>query len=101
MKTKSTLVMVSGLLFLVAASALAGCAPQEGTPVAPTTVASQERAGTDDRASKWTLAVEPLSTPAEAGSTSPQITVEGGHAILSWLEPTESHTTLKFAEWTG
>ena len=101
MKSTATLVMVSGPLLLVAASTLAGCAPQEGAPVAPTTAASQERAVTEDRTSKWTLAVEPVSTPADAGSTSPQITVEGGRTILSWLEPTESRTTLKFAEWSG
>jgi hypothetical protein len=45
--------------------------------------------------------IEPLMSPAGADSAEPQLTVEGEHAILSWLETHEEHTTLKFAERTA
>ena len=46
--------------------------------------------------------MEPLPSPAgSASSTSPKLTVGNGRIILSWLEPTESGTALKFAEHTG
>jgi hypothetical protein len=41
---------------------------------------------------------EPLTAPAGASTTEPQMTVQGDHAILSWLELAGKHTSLKFAE---
>jgi BNR repeat-like domain len=101
MKSKATLRIIVGSLWLVAASIVAGCSSSPaGTPTA-TTATGEGQPAAADPGSSWTLAVEPVSTPAEPGATSAQITVEGGRAILSWLEPTDTRTTLKFAEWTG
>lgn len=44
--------------------------------------------------------IQPLSSPAGIDTESPQLTVEGDRAILSWLERHEEHATLKFAERT-
>jgi len=48
----------------------------------------------------WTLAVEPIPSPASGTTAAPQLTVRGDRAILSWLETAEARTTLKFAERT-
>jgi len=42
--------------------------------------------------------IEPLTSPAGANSSEPQITVQGSRAILSWLEIDTERTTLKFSE---
>ena len=47
------------------------------------------------------LTVEPLSSPAGADSSEPQMTVQGERVILSWLEGGEERSTLKFAERTA
>jgi hypothetical protein len=44
--------------------------------------------------------VEPLTSPAGAKSSEPQITVQGDRLILSWLEVGDVKTTLKYAERT-
>jgi hypothetical protein len=62
-------------------AALAGCGP------AP------------DAVSTWRF--EPLSSPALNTSAAPQLTVEGGRAILSWIESSNSRRALKFAERSG
>ena len=49
----------------------------------------------------WTLAVEPLPSPASGTTTAPQLTVNGDRTILSWLETADARTTLKFAERTS
>lgn len=46
------------------------------------------------------LTVEALPSPASQSGAALQLTVEGEHAILSWLELADSGTTLKFAERT-
>jgi hypothetical protein len=46
------------------------------------------------------LTVETLMSPAAAGSSEPQITLQGNRLILSWLEAAGDRTTLKFAERT-
>src|SRR6185295_414887 len=48
----------------------------------------------------WTLAVEPIPSPASGTTAAPQLPVRGDRAILSWLETAEARTTLKFAERT-
>jgi hypothetical protein len=47
------------------------------------------------------LTLEPLSSPAGADSSEPQLTVQGERVILSWLEGGEERSTLKFAERTA
>jgi hypothetical protein len=47
-----------------------------------------------------TFTVEPLTSPAGAKSSEPQITVQGDRLILSWLEVGDVKTTLKYAERT-
>jgi hypothetical protein len=49
----------------------------------------------------WTPVVEPLPSPAGAGTSAPQLTTDGRRIFLSWLESLESGTSLKFAERTG
>jgi hypothetical protein len=46
------------------------------------------------------FAIEPLTSPAGAESTAPQLTVSADRMILSWLE-TGHHATLKYAERTA
>ena len=50
--------------------------------------------------SGWTLAVEPIPSPATGTTSAPQLMVRGDRAILSWLENANFITTLKFAERT-
>jgi hypothetical protein len=58
-------------------------------------------AGANDAYSGWTLAVQPLASPASGTTTASQLTARGDRAILSWLETADARTTLKFAERTG
>ena len=47
----------------------------------------------------WAVQIEPLASPAAAGSSEPQMTVSRQGLILSWIERTGHSTrTLKFAE---
>ena len=46
------------------------------------------------------LRIEALASPAGANSSEPQLTSQGGHVILSWLEVNGERATLKFAERT-
>jgi hypothetical protein len=45
--------------------------------------------------------IEPLTSPAGANSSAPQLTVEGDRAILSWIERSGKQASLKFAERTA
>src|SRR5579862_6022591 len=47
------------------------------------------------------LTVETLMSPALAGSSEPQMTVQGDRSILSWLEVAGERATLKFSERTA
>lgn len=47
--------------------------------------------------SDWTLAVQPLPTPAAANSGQPQLSVYGDRAVLSWIERVGDRATLRFA----
>ena len=47
------------------------------------------------------LKVEPLSSPAGANSSVPQMTVQGDRIVLSWVEREGTKSTLKFAERTA
>jgi hypothetical protein len=48
-----------------------------------------------------TLTVQPLPSPAGAGSTEPQLTTQGDRVILSWLEVSGARASLKYAERTA
>lgn len=64
---------------------------------AAVTVDSQPRAVPQGGAvPQWSA----LPAPAAVGSMAPKIAVEGGRAILSWIEGSGSMTSLKFAERT-
>src|SRR4029077_3215929 len=45
-------------------------------------------------------AVEPVTSPAGASSSVPQMTVEGDRVVMSWVEAQGKKSTLKFAERT-
>jgi hypothetical protein len=47
------------------------------------------------------ITIEPLTSPAGANSSAPQLTVEGDRAILSWIERSGKQSALKFAERTA
>jgi hypothetical protein len=53
------------------------------------------------KAQSGALVVEPLTSPAGPNSSSPQLTVEGDRAVLSWVERSGSRSALKFAERTA
>ena len=75
-------------LSLVAASLLIG-----GCRKSPAAAAKDAYSG-------WTLAVEPIPSPASGTTTAPQLMVRGDRAILSWLESANFITTLRFVERT-
>src|SRR3954468_14705256 len=80
----------------------AGCsAPRSGDhpeTARSAPVAKETAAATSNR---WTPVVEAMPSPAPAGAAAPQLTVGAGRTILSWLEASQSTTTLKFAERTA
>lgn len=56
-------------------------------------------AGTQPQgAASWPLRVEPLVSPAAAGSAQPQLSVSNRGVLLSWIETTEGRATLRFSE---
>jgi hypothetical protein len=58
-------------------------------------------ARTPQAADERPLAVEAIATPAGPNSSSPQLTVDGDRAILSWIERAGKQASLKFAERTA
>jgi len=48
----------------------------------------------------WSPTVEPVQTPAAAGSAQPQLSTSDRGIILSWVERQEQKATLKFSERT-
>ena len=79
---------VPGLIVLIALATV-GCSQENPAPVAAKTAAAPP---------PWTLTVEPLETPAAAGSSGPQLTVSERGPLVSWVEQNDEKTTLKFAE---
>ncbi len=51
-------------------------------------------------ATSWPLRVEPLVSPAAAGSAQPQLSVSGRGVLLSWIETAGATATLRFSERT-
>jgi hypothetical protein len=49
----------------------------------------------------WNVTVQPISLPAGASSSEPQLTASSKGVILSWVERSGKTATLKFAERTG
>jgi hypothetical protein len=49
----------------------------------------------------WALAVQPLASPAAAGSAQPQLSVSSRGVLLSWIERSGTYAALKFAERTA
>lgn len=49
----------------------------------------------------WPLQVEPLVSPAAAGSGQPQLSVSKLGVLLSWVEQSGERATLRFAERSG
>ena len=50
---------------------------------------------------EWTVAVQPLASPAGPNSSEPQIVDSGRGRILSWVERAGKTSHLKFAERSG
>jgi hypothetical protein len=82
-----TMTARAGLIAFVATAAL-GCSSEKPAPEAAAPAAPPP----------WTLKVEPLQTPAAAGSSQPQLTVSERGPLVSWIEQIDDRTTLKFAE---
>jgi len=49
---------------------------------------------------EWLWAVEPIAVPSAADSSEPRLSVRGNRALLSWIEQSDEHAALKFAERT-
>jgi len=49
----------------------------------------------------WSPVIEPIPTPAAAGSGQPQLSVSDRGVLLSWVEKSGTQAALKFAERTG
>jgi hypothetical protein len=49
----------------------------------------------------WTVSVQPIATPAAAGSLAPQLTSSSRGVLASWTEQAGEIATLKFAERTA
>ena len=46
----------------------------------------------------WTPTVTSLTSPAAANSAQPQLSVQGAHAVLSWIERSGDAAALRFSE---
>lgn len=68
--------------------------------VAPIILALQALATPAQTAPPWPLQVEPLVSPAAAGSGQPQLSVSNRGVLLSWVEQSGNQATLRFAERT-
>lgn len=56
---------------------------------------------TDSRpTTEWSVAVTPLASPAGVNSAQPQLSVQGDHVVLSWVERRGETATLRFSERT-
>ena len=49
---------------------------------------------------EWSPAVTPLVSPAATNSAQPQLSVQGDHVVLSWVERRGETATLRFSERT-
>ena len=51
--------------------------------------------------SAWTLSVQPMAMPTDAGGSEPRLTVSNQGALLSWIESNGAESTLRFVEQRG
>ena len=49
----------------------------------------------------WPLTIEPVTTPAADSSSAPQLTTDGEHAMVSWIERVVPRTLFRFSERTA
>ena len=64
--------------------------------VVPTHIQSQVRS----TGANWSLDVTTLRSPAAPNSAQPQLSVQGNHVVLSWVERSGDRATLRFSERT-
>ena len=50
---------------------------------------------------EWALSIEPMASPAPAGSAQPRLSVSARGVLLSWIERSGTTATLKFSERSG
>jgi hypothetical protein len=62
---------------------------------------SEEPATAPDGPAAWSIGVEPIASPAAAGSFAPQLTRSSAGVLLSWIERTGEMSRLRFAERTA
>src|SRR5436305_8073638 len=79
MLIRSAIFTIAGAALLTAVHAQPASVPNAGLAIGP----------------------EPIASPAGADSSEPQITTGDGHTILSWIEASGGHPSLKFAERTA
>ena len=85
----------AALLVVAAVSASASCGR---------TAPSNDRTGAGDTpnvSAAWSVAVQPVASPAGPNSSGPQLTVSNRGVILSWVERAGPMAQLKFAERTS
>jgi hypothetical protein len=80
-------------------TAAIGCATEQ--TVSNTSETSELKAVTVRVGADPGWKVEEIKSPAADSSMSPQLTVQSGRAIVSWLELKESRASLKFSERTS
>ena len=66
------------------------------TAVFPFATRTYDRPATTD----WSPSVTPLTSPAAANSAQPQLSTQGDHAVLSWIERSGDTAALRFSERT-
>ncbi len=71
---------------LLVAVVIAGVTPFRAVTVEPRPTA------------RWTPTVTALTSPAAANSAQPQLSVQGDHAVLSWIERSGDAAALRFSE---
>src|SRR5438128_5032126 len=87
-----------GSIVLIAMAVL-GCNREKPAPAAEKEKPAPAAEKTAAAPPPWTITVQPLVTPAVAGSSGPQLSVsEKGGPLLSWIETADGKATLKFAE---
>lgn len=69
-------------------------------PVVALTASAPPTAATAAR-TQWAVAIEPITSPAPAGSAQPRLTVSARGILLSWIERSGATATLKFSERTA
>lgn len=93
--------LIAGALLVAALFTVPGATSSAGQAGSGRAVKGPDATSAQTAAGAWPLAAEPLTSPAGADSSAPQLTAEGNRAILSWMEREGPRATLKFAERTA